>query len=204
MSDLDKALSDIAGIRNRLAAATLFKGFGPAVVATSGALALALATAQTLWPDGLANTPETFLAAWIAIAGVAAGLIGVEMIGRSERRHGRLSTAMILNAMEQFLPASFAGATIAAVFLKYSPRVLWTLPGLWEILVALGIFAAARSLPRGVVLAATWYFVAGMATLVIGSVDQTLSPWMMGLPFGIGQFLLAAVLHLAEGTGDEE
>jgi hypothetical protein len=55
-----------------------------------------------------------------------------------------------------------------------------------------------------VVLAAAWYFVAGTATLVIGSADQNLSPWMMGLPFGIGQLLLAAVLHLAEGTGDEE
>jgi hypothetical protein len=124
------------------------------------------------------------------------------MIARSRRRHGGLSTAMIVNALELFLPAGFAGAVIAAVFLKFSPLNYWMLPGLWQIFVALGTFAAARCLPRTVMLAAAWYFLAGTAVLIMASKELTLSPWMMGLPFGIGQLLMAAVLHFAEGEYD--
>jgi hypothetical protein len=125
------------------------------------------------------------------------------MIARSRRRHGGLSTAMIVNAIEQFLPAGFAGAAIAAIVWTYAPQNVWMLPGLWQILVALGIFAAIRSLPRVVVLAAVWYFVAGAAALIFASVDKTLSPWMMGLPFGAGQLLTAGVLRYAQGDRDE-
>lgn len=203
MTDLDKAIADIADIRSRLAAGTMFQGFGPAVIATTGALAAAAATAQALWPDNLASTPEGFLAVWVGVAIVAAGLIGIEMVARSRRRHGGLSTAMILNAVEQFMPAGFAGAVIAAVFLEFAPRNLWMLPGLWQIFVALGIFAAARSLPRLMTLAGGFYFVAGTAVLIIATKEQALSPWAMGLPFGVGQLFVAAILHIAEGEGDE-
>jgi hypothetical protein len=203
MIEIDRALADLSDIRSRLAAGTLFQGFGPAIIATTGGLAIVVAIAQTLWPTLLADTPERLLAVWIAAAMVAAGLIGVEMIARSQRHHGGLSTAMIVNTIEQFLPAGFAGAVIGAVLLKFAPQNLWMLPGLWQLLVALGIFAAVRSLPRAVLLAAGWYFVSGTAVLILGSEEQTLSPWMMGVPFGTGQFLVAAVLHFAEGQRDE-
>lgn len=58
MSDLHKALADIGNIRLQLAAGTMFRGFGPSVMATTGLIALATALAQTAWPglagDGLA------------------------------------------------------------------------------------------------------------------------------------------------------
>ena len=39
MKDIDRALADISDMRNQLAAGTMFRGFGPAVMALSGALA---------------------------------------------------------------------------------------------------------------------------------------------------------------------
>ncbi len=202
MTELDKALADIADIRSRLAAGTMFQGFGPAVIASSGLLAFAGAAMQTLWPD-LAGTPEAFLAVWAGIAAVAAGLIGAEMIARARRHHGGLSSAMIFNAIEQFVPSAFAGAALAAILLRFSPQNVWMLPGLWQILVALGLFAAVRSLPRGVMLPAGWYFLSGAAVLIGASEEQALSPWMMGLPFGLGQLLAASVLHFAQGGRHE-
>lgn len=198
MTELEKALADIADIRSRVTAGTLFQGFGPAVVSVSGLLAFAGAAAQTFWP-GLAATQEAYLTVWIAIAVIAALLIGIGMIGRSRRRHGGLSGVMIVNAVEQFLPAGFAGAAIAAVLIRYAPTNVWMLPGLWQILVALGIFAASRSLPRAVVLPAGWYLVSGTAVLIEASGEQALTPWMMGLPFGAGQLLVAGVLHFSRG-----
>lgn len=203
MTDLNKALADISNIRSQLAAGMLFQGFGPAVMATTGVLAIAAAAAQTLWPSRVASTPEAYLAVWIGIATAAALLVGAEMIARSRRRHSGLSTLMIVNALEQFMPAGVAGAAVAAVLLKFAPENLWMLPGLWQIFVALGVFSALRSLPRAVVLVAFWYFLTGAAVLIAASQDLTLAPWMMGLPFGGGQLLAALVLYSAQGEGDE-
>jgi hypothetical protein len=40
MSDLDKALADIIAIRSQLAAGTAFRGYGPATMAATAAVAL--------------------------------------------------------------------------------------------------------------------------------------------------------------------
>jgi len=202
MTEFDKALADLAHIRTRLAAGMLFQGFGPAAIAATGLLAFATAEAQALWPDLLTRSQETYLVIWIALAFAAAALVGIEMIARSRRRHGGLSTAMIVNAIEQFLPAGFAGAAVAAVFVSASPEDCWMLPGLWQLFVALGIFAALRCLPRAVMLAGAWYFLSGTTVLLLASEEKVLSPWLMGLPFGAGQLLMAVALHFAEGESD--
>ena len=204
MRDLDQALVAISDIRSRLAAGTMFRGFGPAVMASTAGLAFATATAQSLWPEILNSDPYIFLTCWIVIAVIAAALIGVEMVARSRRYHGPLSNAMILNAIELFLPAGFAGAIIAYIFVEFAPETLWTLPGLWQMLVALGLFTAMRSLPWSVIFAAAWYFLAGAFVLVVASKDWSLTPWMMGVPFGIGQLLLAGILYYADGDVDAE
>jgi hypothetical protein len=55
-----------------------------------------------------------------------------------------------------------------------------------------------------VVLAAAWYFVAGVAVLILASRTHALSPWLMGMPFAVGQLLLAAILHIAFANSDGE
>ncbi len=204
MRDLDKALADILAIRSQLAAGTAFRGYGPAAVAITGGLALGTAVAQFLWLDDPTGQPFSFLAGWALTAAVSAGLIGVEMQARSRRHHAGLADAMIQQAVEQFLPAAAAGALLAAMLAKFAPEALWMLPGLWQILVSLGVFASARSLPRTVALAGAWYFVAGFVTLTLASQSHALSPWTMGLPFAIGQCLMAAILYFASGESDAE
>lgn len=199
MQDLNKALADIADIRLQLAAGTMFRGFGPTVIATTGGIAFATAVVQTLWPGSLVADPTTFITTWVVIAIASAALIGIEMYARTRRHHSGLADAMLFNAVENFLPVGFAGAALAFVILNYAPDTSWMLPGLWQLLVSLGLFAAIRFLPRAVAVAAAWYFVAGIAVLILASADRALSPWLMGLPFTIGQLLLAAILHIAYG-----
>jgi hypothetical protein len=204
MSDLDKALADIFTIRSQIAAGTAFRGYGPAAVAATGGLALATAILQFLWLDDPTAHPLEFFAGWAAAALVSGGMIWTEMQARSRRHHSGLADVMIHQAVEQFLPAGVAGVLLAVLLLKVAPETLWLLPGLWQVLVSLGIFASVRSLPRTVAFAGAWYFFAGFGCLLLASQNHTLSPWTMGLPFAIGQLLMAAILHFASGVHDVE
>ncbi|MBT5414529.1 MAG: hypothetical protein HOH66_16640 [Rhodospirillaceae bacterium] len=202
MSDLDKALADIVAIRSRIAADTVFRGYGPAALAATGGVALLTALAQALWLADPTASPLAFVLGWVAAAVVSGGIVWWEMRRRAHRHHSGLADAMIHNAAQQFLPSAAAGLLLAAVLLLHTPESVWMLPGLWQLLVGIGIFASARTLPRGIVLVGGWYFAAGLAVLMLGSADHALSPWTMGLPFLIGQGLMAAILRREYGADD--
>jgi len=204
MHDLDKALADIIAIRSQLAAGTAFRGYGPAAVAATGVVALATALLQFYGLDDPTHNPVSFFAGWAAAAMLSAVMIWIEMRARLRRHHSGLADAMIYQAIEQFLPAGIAGVLLAAMLWKFAPETLWMLPGLWQILVSLGVFASVRSLPRSVAFAGAWYFVAGFAVLILASQSHALSPWTMGLPFAAGQSLMAAILYFASGELDGE
>ncbi|AWN49257.1 hypothetical protein DK419_25325 [Methylobacterium terrae] len=198
-TDLDKVLADIVAIRLQVAAGTAFQGYGPTALAVTGALALATAGAQALLLDDPAARPLAFLLGWVAAAFVSVGVIGAEMLARSRRHHSGLADAMVLNAVEAFMPAGAAGALLLLVLARLAPETLWLLPGLWQILVGLGLFSSLRALPRPVAWAAGWYVVAGLGTIAASAEGHALSPWTMGLPFAVGQGLLALILHRAPG-----
>ena len=204
MRDLDKALADIIAIRSQLAAGTAFRGYGPAAMAATGGVALLTAVLQYVWLDDPSGHPLTFFCGWAAAALLSALMIWVEMQARSRRHHSGLADAMIHQAVEQFLPAGIAGVLLAVMLWKFAPETLWMLPGLWQILVSLGMFASVRSLPRSVAFAGAWYFIAGFVVLVIASHGHALSPWTMGRPFVIGQLLMATIIHFASGESDAE
>jgi hypothetical protein len=204
MRDLDKALADILAIRSQIAAGTAFRGYGSATVAGTGALAFVTMLLQLLLLDDPSAQPLTFFLGWGAAALVSGAMIWIEMVARSRRHHSGLADAMIHQAVEQFLPAGIAGVLLAVMLFKFAPEALWMLPGLWQLLVGLGVFASVRSLPRTVAFAGAWYFVTGFSTLLVASQSHALSPWTMGLPFVAGQFLMAAILHFASGGNDAE
>jgi hypothetical protein len=204
MRDLEKALADIFAIRSQIAAGTAFRGYGPAAVAVTAGVALVTALLQFEWLADPTGQPLEFFAGWAVAAFVSAAIIWFEMQARSRRHHSGLADAMIHQAVERFLPAGVAGALLAVMLWRFAPEALWMLPGLWQILVSLGVFASVRSLPRTVAFAGAWYFVAGFATLLLASASHALSPWTMGLPFVIGQMLMAAILHFASGESDVE
>jgi hypothetical protein len=106
---------------------------------------------------------------------------------------------MVLSAVEQFLPAMMVGFLLTVVMLTVAPREGWLLPGLWELIFSLGVFASCRFLPRQMFVVGVWYLGSGLFCLAAASTTRTLSPWMMGIPFGVGQLLVAAVLQFGYG-----
>ena len=195
MQDIEKALADINNIRNQVAAGRMFKGFGPAVIALTGVFAILLMSAQLFWPDALAENDVMLLGWWIFAAFLSVVFIWIEMLALSRRHHGGLADSMITNAVQIFMPIGAAGAAITLVLLKNQVELAWVLPGIWQLLIALGIFSSLHYLPKYVTLAGAWYFIAGTIVLQLGSLGHPLSPWHMGIPFALGQWLMAYILY---------
>lgn len=200
MRDLDRALTDIHAIREYLARGTEFRGYGPATLALTGVLALLVAAVQNLWFKSLRG--QDFVLIWVATAVLSVIIIGAETVQRSRRAHGSLAACMLQAAVEQFLPAIVAGGLLTVVMLQVLPADAWMLPGLWQLVFSLGVFASLRFLPRSVFIVGVWYLACGLANLTLGSQGHLWSAWSMGVPFGIGQLMVADILKDVGLTDD--
>ena len=203
MNDLNKALGDISSIRRQLARSTEFRGYGPATLAATGGIAILAAAAQSVWLPHPANRIPAYLAIWISTAIVSAALIAVQTVTRSQRIHSGMADEMIRMAVEQFLPAAGAGALLTFVLVDFVPSALWMLPGLWQITFSLGVFSSCRFLPRPMAAAGAWYLLTGLTCIALAD-DRALSPWAMGIPYGMGQLLVAGILFSTAQEGSHE
>jgi hypothetical protein len=200
MKELQQALSEIQSIRSQVARGTEFRGYGPASIAVSGVLALLVAAFQSRWMSNTANADVTiWLGVWAGTAAVSVLLTGIETFVRARRVHVGFAREMVQSAVEQFLPAIMVGFLLAVVMVRVAAQDCWMLPGLWELIFSLGVFASCRFLPRQMFVVGVWYLAAGLFCLAAGSVTRTLLPWAMGIPFGIGQLAVAAVLQFGYG-----
>jgi hypothetical protein len=203
MNDLHKALGDISSIRRQVANTTEFRGYGPATLSATGVLAFAAAAFQAVLLPNPAGSPTAYLALWIATAVVCATLTAVQMYTRTRRIHSGLSDEMLHMAVEQFLPAVGAGLLLTLVIALYVPAATWMLPGLWQVVFSLGIFSSCRFLPRPMLSAGAWFLTTGLLCLALGG-TRALSPCAMGIPFGAGQLLVAAILYVNGKETDDE
>jgi hypothetical protein len=204
MSDLHRALNDITSIRRDLARSTQFRGYGPATLAATSLFSVVAAAAQSAWVPDPAAHPLRYLRIWALLAAVSAALTAAQMITRSRRIHSGLSNEMLRQAVEQFLPALATGVLLTLVLLRhYNPATFWMLPGLWQIVFSLGVFASCRFLPRPMLAAGVWYLATGLICLSFGNA-RSLAPWTMGLAFGGGQLLIAAILFLTTQEASDE
>jgi hypothetical protein len=193
MHPLDKALGDITSIRRQVARTTEFRGYGAATLAATGAFAFLAAITQALLLPDPANHIGNYLRIWITTAILSAVLIGMQTLARTRRIHSGLADEMILMAVEQFLPSVGAGALISIVVVRFVPASVWILPGLWQITYSLGVFASCRFLPKPMTAAGCWYLLTGLACIGMGD-TRALTPWTMGIAYGVGQLLVASVL----------
>src|ERR1700687_892762 len=204
MRDVNRALTDISVIRGQLARDTEFRGYGPATLAATGVLALLVAGAQALWLKHPAAHVHLYVSLWVVTAAASLVVIGMETIQRSRRAHGALAVPMLQSAVEQFLPAIVAGGLLTVVLLQVAPQILWMLPGLWQIVFSLGVFASCRFLPRPMFIAGIWYLACGLSCLALVPSEQRFSPWVMGIPYGVGQLLVARILQRNRLENDDD
>jgi hypothetical protein len=136
------------------------------------------------------------LAVWICVALVSVAVTGLETYLRARRVHSGFAEEMLQSAIEQFVPSLAVGVLLTIVLAGVAPGCFWLLPGLWSLIFSLGVFASCRFLPPQMFAVGVWYLVAGLVSVVVASGPKTFLPWTMGVPFGVGQLLVAAVLRL--------
>lgn len=196
--DVDLALSQLASIRAQLASSTRFLGLAPGFNLLLGILAFLLAAAQSFHP----LAPASFIAVW-AGAIVAASVVAVlDAISRARRLHGGMAPAMLGVALQRGLPFGVATLVITWAICTFALESAWMLPGLWQILLGLLGFSVVSNMPREIVWVAGWYLCSGTVVLAMAGQSGALSPWMMGIPFAVGQIAVAVVLRRANRDGE--
>jgi hypothetical protein len=173
----------------------VFRGYRSAPVAGSGILALAAAIAQPYVVADPAADIAAYLWLWISMAVASVAGVAIEMSVRMHLTQDRTHLEPTRLAIEQFLPSVIAGVLVTVALVRQAPASVALLPGLWQIIFSLGIFASARLLPRPIFAVAGFYLFTGIVVLVFARDGFSLSPWCMGVPFAVGQLSAAAILY---------
>jgi hypothetical protein len=205
MTDLNQALVDIRSIRRQVAQATEFRGYGPLTLSATAVLAVLAGAAQSWWLPEPASHPAEYVALWLTTGVFCAALIATQMLTRARRLHSGMADEMIRMAVAQFLPAGIAGAVVPFILLRVTHDVFWMLPGLWQIIFSLGVFASCRCLPRPMLLVGAWFLLTGLGCVALGD-TRALAPATMSGAYGVGMMLVAAVHYFSarDASTDED
>jgi len=196
MTELNQALTDIRNIRRQVAQTTEFRGYGPATLSATAIAALLAGAAQARWLPEPTTHPAAYVALWLTTAVICAALIATQMLTRASHLHSSMAEEMIRMAVAQFLPAGIAGAILPFVLLHVTPGVFWMLPGLWQIIFSLGVFASRRCMPRSMLLVGMWFLLTGFACIALGD-SRSLAPVTMSGAYAVGMALVAAIHHFS-------
>lgn len=192
--EVERALADLAEVRDRLAECQQFKGYSGPAAAASGALAILAGFAQ------LAVVPRPVTAAdwriylivWFSCLAVALllnyGAIGVWYLrtGAAQERVRARSAGVAL------LPAILLGAVLSLAVIIHG--LIWMLPGVWYASYAVGLYASRSLVPKGALPLAAAFGIAGAVLLLTPSPAFALAWWVMPLGFGFGQIYIGWLL----------
>ncbi len=198
MTELERALGDIAEVRARLAMTQRFKGYSGIAAIASGVFALVAGVVQALALPSVRTAAQgrEYFALWLVCCAAAAivnyGAIAHWFVSDESARDRWQTRTVGLS----ILPAVVLGAALSFALLPSGN--LEYLPGIWYACYGVGLFASRTLIPRGAVAVAAFFTVAGIA-LLFTPARVALAWWVLPLGFGFGQIAIG-VLLLRERT----
>lgn len=192
---VQEALSQVSELKLQLARLETYRGFRSAPVAFSGVVAGLGAVVQARLIPNPSESIQAYLVLWITAAFLSVLATAAEIVVAYRRRQSLLLRQSTLLTVEQFAPALLVGGALTTVLYVSAPGSLWMLPGLWQLVFSLGVFACLRRLPAGSWGIAVFYVLTGSLCLALAKEEWGLSPIAMGAPFGLGQMLAAGLLY---------
>ncbi len=194
MKDLERALLDIAEVRERLATTQTFKGYSGLAAAISGVLALVAGGVQAYLVPGVvdAHGARIYFAIWL-ICCAASIIVNYGAIAhwfaRDVSARDRWQTRTVGLSI---LPALVLGGALSAILLRIGHVEL--LPGAWYSCYGVGLFASRTMIPRSVVPLAMVFMLAGCA-LFFAPPEIALQWWVMPIGFGAIQLFIGYAIH---------
>ena len=188
--ELQRALSDLAEVRERLAHLQRFEGYSAPAAAASGVVALVAAVAQ-LRAAPLPRTPDelrAYVAIWLAcLAGGLALNYGAAAVWllkhRTPGERSRFRTAAI-----SILPSVVLGGALSLALIERG--FLAALPGTWFAFYAIGLFGSRGAIPPSTMPVTLGFGLLALLFLVTPLRALALAWWVMPLGFGAGQLLI--------------
>lgn len=192
--EVERALADLAEVRDRLASVQEFRGYSGAAAALSGAVAVIAGVVQWMLAPAPHTAPETqrYLQIWLGCLAAALAInYGALLIWyiRSAGRHERRQTRTVGIAI---LPAIALGAVLSLAMIAHG--LTWLLPGIWYASYGIGLFSSRAMLPKGVIAVASAFGLAGAALILTPDTSLPLNSWVMPLGFGFGQMIIGYLL----------
>lgn len=201
--ELREALGQITEIRQQMARSEVFRGYRSLTVGSVGLMGVLAAIAQPYLVPSPANDLAAYLTLWIGVAAVAFLLVAFGLWRRVRATESPMVRQSTLRSAERFLPCVAVGVLVTLAIYRGAPDVGWMLPGLWSFVFSLGIFALYRQLPRQVFWVGVYFAVCGFGCLLWGQGTNAFSPWQMGISFGGGKLLGAAILYWTLERNDD-
>jgi len=193
VTELERALADIAEVRERLAAAQRFRGYSALAAAISGLFALVAGAVQALLIGTPANAHDgrVYFAIWFvccaASIAVNYGAIAQWFVNDASARERWQTRTVGLS----ILPAVILGAALSFASLRIQEFGL--LPGIWFGCYGVGLFASRLTIPRAV-LPIAGAFVAIGAALLFAPPPLSLQSWIPAVGFGLAQLMIAILV----------
>jgi len=194
--ELPEALGQISEIRQQMVRGVVFRGYRSLTVGSIGLLGILAAIAQPHVVPSPADDLAAWLTLWIGVAAVSLLVVALGLWRRVRTMGSALERESALLSADQFLPCVAVGGVLTLGIARGAPDVAWMLPALWSFVFGLGVFASMRQLPRQVFWVGAYFTVCGFGCLLWGQGSHAFSPWQMGVPFGGGLLLGAAILHV--------
>lgn len=188
----EKALSDLAEIRQRLQLIDARSSFRCFSLAISSLIFLIAAFAQPAI-DGSLKASIAFATYWLAISVVCAISVALEVWWRSVSARSRVTFEWSCQLATAMLPV-ITVAALTTWALMSQPQLTPTLPGIWAIFAGLSIVACARLLPTLCQAACLWWIGGGVLSIRFYELIADHLTLTMSLLFGAGQLLLAVCL----------
>jgi hypothetical protein len=193
MTDLDRAMLDIAEVRDRLAMTQRFRGISGVAAAASGFFAIAAGVLQAL----LVAIPSSgyemrvYASIWL-VCGTAALIVNYASIAHwyvsdtSVRERWQTRTVGLA-----ILPAIALGAALTLAMVTRG--AFSYLPGVWYGCYGVGLFASRMMLPRNVLPISAFFLIAGI-TLLFAPSSLALAWWILPVGFGVGQIAIGVLV----------
>jgi len=192
--EIERALSDLAEVRDRLVRVQRFEGYSALAAVSSGFGALVAGYVQAR----LAPLPATsaslhaYVVIWMSCLAVALtlnyGAAAIWML----RHRGPAAASGFRTAARSIAPSVVLGGLLTVALIDRAAYAL--LPGTWFALYSLGLYASRDVIPRATVLVTVGFAVMAALFLVSPLQHVALAWWVMPLGFGVGQVAVGALI----------